>query len=230
MTRRREYRKIYEEHFGKIPKDHKGRSYDIHHIDGDYTNNDISNLIAVSIEEHYKIHKDKEEWGAAWAVSRRFNVDPNEKSKLITKMNLDNAEKGIHWSQVASKQGIHPFQDREFQKYMAAQSKSKGNRSCDREWTCEICGCFGKGASNYTRYHGENCGVASKHVGKIWINNDKITKMIDPEELSLLISEGWQLGRGSTELTSKRLNSKGTTGRANPYIRKTNRPYNTRKV
>lgn len=43
------YRKIYVNHFGPIPKDITGRSYEIHHIDGNHLNNDPNNLKAVSI-------------------------------------------------------------------------------------------------------------------------------------------------------------------------------------
>jgi len=50
------YRTIYEQYFGKIPKDSQGRSYEIHHLDGNHENNDISNLRCVSIQEHYDIH------------------------------------------------------------------------------------------------------------------------------------------------------------------------------
>ena len=50
------YRKIYESHNGPIPKEDNGRSYEIHHIDGNHFNNDPSNLKAVSIQEHYDIH------------------------------------------------------------------------------------------------------------------------------------------------------------------------------
>ena len=32
------HRKIYQEKFGPIPKDEKGRSYEIHHIDGNHKN------------------------------------------------------------------------------------------------------------------------------------------------------------------------------------------------
>jgi hypothetical protein len=46
------HRLIYEDHHGPIPK-----GMQIHHIDGDTTNNDISNLEMVSISEHNKIHK-----------------------------------------------------------------------------------------------------------------------------------------------------------------------------
>lgn len=50
------YRKIWESHHGKIPFDSEGRVYDIHHIDGDRNNNEITNLICLSLEDHYKLH------------------------------------------------------------------------------------------------------------------------------------------------------------------------------
>jgi hypothetical protein len=33
------YRKIYEQNYGHIPKDSAGRTYEIHHIDGNHKNN-----------------------------------------------------------------------------------------------------------------------------------------------------------------------------------------------
>lgn len=50
------YRKLWESTNGPIPKDERGITYDIHHIDGDRTNNNIENLLCVSVEEHYQIH------------------------------------------------------------------------------------------------------------------------------------------------------------------------------
>lgn len=50
------YRKIWEDAYGPIPKDDQGRSYEIHHIDGNRNNNELSNLMCVSIEDHIKIH------------------------------------------------------------------------------------------------------------------------------------------------------------------------------
>ena len=43
------YRKEWIKHYGPIPRDHKGRSYHIHHIDRDRSNNHISNLVVLSI-------------------------------------------------------------------------------------------------------------------------------------------------------------------------------------
>jgi hypothetical protein len=56
QRRKVNYRKIYEQHFGPIPKDNHGRSYQIHHIDGDKNNNNIENLLCLSIEAHYQLH------------------------------------------------------------------------------------------------------------------------------------------------------------------------------
>ena len=50
------YRKIYESHYGKIPKDKDGRSYQIHHIDGNHNNNHNTNLKSLTEKEHYEIH------------------------------------------------------------------------------------------------------------------------------------------------------------------------------
>jgi hypothetical protein len=59
-----DYRKLWESVNGKIPKDKYGRSYEIHHIDGNRKNNSIDNLMCVSIDEHYYIHlKNYEETG-----------------------------------------------------------------------------------------------------------------------------------------------------------------------
>ena len=53
------YREIYVEHYGPIPK-----GYHVHHIDHNPLNNDPKNLVAVSPEEHAKLHGD--DW-TKWA-------------------------------------------------------------------------------------------------------------------------------------------------------------------
>ena len=45
------HRYIWELHNGKIPK-----GYEVHHIDGNTHNNDISNLTLLSIKEHRSLH------------------------------------------------------------------------------------------------------------------------------------------------------------------------------
>ena len=79
------YRKIWEQHYGKIPLDKNGRTYEIHHIDGNKNNNNIENLKCLSIEEHYKIHYEQKDWTACLRMSSRMNISPEEKS-LLAKM------------------------------------------------------------------------------------------------------------------------------------------------
>jgi hypothetical protein len=82
-----QYRKIWEQYHGDIPLDELGRPYDIHHIDGNRENNNIDNLLAVSIQEHYDIHFKQEDWGACKALSMRLNDMPlNEKAELSRKI------------------------------------------------------------------------------------------------------------------------------------------------
>ena len=50
------YRAIYKEHF----KIDFGSDYAVHHIDGDRTNNDISNLVLLPLKLHSKYHFQKQ--------------------------------------------------------------------------------------------------------------------------------------------------------------------------
>jgi hypothetical protein len=114
------YRKIYENHIGSIPKEADGRTYEIHHIDSNHNNNSPSNLIAVTIQEHYDIHYAQSDFGACfWMATQRMNKTPDELSELASKANLKRVEKGIHifqkrldGSSVTGdrvKDGTHPF-------------------------------------------------------------------------------------------------------------------------
>ena len=76
------HRKIYETFVGPIPKDQYGRSYEIHHIDGNHNNNDLNNLLCVTIEEHYAIHLAQGDYKACLIMSQRMKITPEEKSYL----------------------------------------------------------------------------------------------------------------------------------------------------
>jgi len=76
------YRKLWEQNYGPIPKDETGRTYDIHHIDGNRKNNSLDNLICLSIEDHYKIHlkqfeetKSEKEFRSLVFLSKRIKKD-----------------------------------------------------------------------------------------------------------------------------------------------------------
>lgn len=78
------YRRIYEQHHGKIQKDEEGRTYEIHHKDGDDSNNDPSNLVALSIKDHYDLHYSQGDWAACLAMSERMSLTVEEKSYLAS--------------------------------------------------------------------------------------------------------------------------------------------------
>ena len=94
------HRKIYEDHFGSIPKDDDGRSYEIHHIDGNHSNNDPTNLKCVTIQEHYDIHYSQGDWSACQLILTRMNKTPAEISKecsdLATKNNFKRSKNGTN--------------------------------------------------------------------------------------------------------------------------------------
>lgn len=81
------YRKIWESHNGPIPFDEDGRSYEIHHKDGNHTNNDINNLMCISIKEHYDIHFRQGDYAACHLIAKRMAKTPAELSKIISDLN-----------------------------------------------------------------------------------------------------------------------------------------------
>jgi hypothetical protein len=114
------YRKIYENHHGPIPKDAEGRTYEIHHIDGNHKNNNPNNLVAVSIHEHYNIHYSQGDWAACLYIkSQRMDHTPDELSNLAKMANMKRVESGNHhWvggemqrkrMNRLSSNGTHPF-------------------------------------------------------------------------------------------------------------------------
>ena len=91
------YRKIYKKHYGPIPCDSYGRSYEIHHIDGNHNNNDPKNLIAITLQEHYDIHYAQGDWSACYYMSiQRMNKTPAELSDLSKKIQLERVKNGTH--------------------------------------------------------------------------------------------------------------------------------------
>jgi len=111
------YRKIYKKHHGSIPVDDTGRTYDIHHIDGDRKNNDIKNLVALSIEDHYLIHLEQNDYQAAAAIRMRWDKDIAEISKLNSIAAKKRVSGGIH----------HWLGDGSYQRDQQEKLKSSGD-------------------------------------------------------------------------------------------------------
>lgn len=82
MKRSNRHRRVYESHYGKIPTDADGRTFDIHHINGNHEDNRPENLIAVSLQEHYDIHYSQGDYAACQAIVMRMNLDPSHYSTL----------------------------------------------------------------------------------------------------------------------------------------------------
>lgn len=78
----KDYRKIWEEHYGPIPVDEYGRTYEIHHIDGNRQNNDISNLDCMLIQKHYDTHYLQKDYGACLLIAKRMNLPANYLSEI----------------------------------------------------------------------------------------------------------------------------------------------------
>lgn len=91
-------RRIWTQHNGPIPIDDDGFSFEIHHINGDSSDNRIENLLCISIKEHYQIHYDLGDFGAAWAISCRMSDEYKfEKiSEASTNSNQQRVKNGTH--------------------------------------------------------------------------------------------------------------------------------------
>jgi hypothetical protein len=91
------YRKIYENHHGVIPKDEHGKSYDVHHIDFNKSNNDPSNLVALSVQDHYDLHYELGHYNACRLIMKqRINKNSEELSTLARKGALKQLSEGTH--------------------------------------------------------------------------------------------------------------------------------------
>lgn len=88
------HRLIYEDHYGPIPK-----GMQIHHIDGDTTNNDISNLQLVSISEHNKIHK----VGNTYTLGHKHTHETKQEMSIKAKERWANLEYRQKMSEIQTK-------------------------------------------------------------------------------------------------------------------------------
>ena len=181
------YRKIYESHHGPIPKDTTGRTYEIHHIDGNRKNNSLENLIALSIQEHFDLHYSQQDWFACHRLATRMRKPKEEVAELSRQAQLQKVANGTHpllrradgtshaSDRVAA--GTHHFLGGELQrKYNAKRVKDGTHPFLDKKATKARVKrqlANGKHASqiqktcehchrlvdsaNYSRWHGDRC-------------------------------------------------------------------------
>jgi hypothetical protein len=91
----KDYRKLY----GRYHQSSLLDGVDIHHIDGDHSNNDPKNLQAVTLEEHYNIHKSQDDFYACFMIAQRMKIKPDDWHQMAQangrKSANANKEKGI---------------------------------------------------------------------------------------------------------------------------------------
>lgn len=152
------YRRIYEQQYGPIPKDSEGKTYDIHHIDGNHKNNDPSNLVALTIQEHYDIHHKQHDWGACHRMAIRMKFSPDEISDLAKKAVMKQIEDGKNVlvgpenNRRMLEEGTHPLLGGEASRKGIQSQLKNGTHASQMVKECEICGKSIKGAANYQRH------------------------------------------------------------------------------
>ena len=134
---------MWESINGPIPKDDNGRSYEIHHIDGNHKNNDISNLKLVTIEEHYRIHFLQEDWNACKLIALRMNVSPKEISMLSSLSARKRVQEGTHHFLKGGpredlKGDNNPMKRPEVAKKVSDKSKGKPRNWTDKRTQADI--------------------------------------------------------------------------------------------
>ena len=179
MGKRVNYRWIWEKNHGPIPKDENGISYQIHHIDGNRDNNDLSNLMCVSLDEHIEIHKNQGEMeSVSFLEQMRGNITTGWKHSDETKNKISEIQK----QQYANGERIHPMLGKkrpdvvqrnkqghsdEIRKKMSEIKKNnptnywlgksrKGMVQNHPTYECPHCGKIGKGTA-MKRFHFDNC-------------------------------------------------------------------------
>lgn len=167
------YRRIYEQTYGPIPAGH-----DIHHKDGDPFNNDPSNLIALTPEEHYNIHLQQGDYRSASMIAKRIHyaLSSEQLSEIARLSVLEQIKNGKHnlsnpilRQQYVDKQmqeGTHPFLRSDIQSNNgikgAAASRAKrttrflSDNPNSKLKTCEHCG-KEVTAPVYGKCHGVKC-------------------------------------------------------------------------
>lgn len=82
MRKSKDHRKVWVEAHGPIPKDENGRSFEIHHINGNHQDNRLENLECLRIEEHFQRHLENGDFGACVLIGKRMSMSPEELSAV----------------------------------------------------------------------------------------------------------------------------------------------------
>ena len=156
-------RQIYLKYYGNIPLGTDGRPYEVHHIDGNPSNNDISNLKAISIQDHYSIHYLQGDWAACVRIAAKLKLPQAELTEMArrnaTKINAKTLKDGTHnflgknnhvHAKVAN--GTHHTLGPGHNLRLLATGKHPSQKLKCCPNCHQVCD-----SANYARYHGDNC-------------------------------------------------------------------------
>lgn len=122
------HREIWKKYFGEIPKDEIGRTYEIHHINGNHQDNRIENLKLVTIQEHYDIHYENGDYGACVLIAKRMNLKPDYISKIqmgVKRPGVGGVKKGtVPWNKNKSGYKLH---SEETKKILSEKNSGQNN-------------------------------------------------------------------------------------------------------
>jgi hypothetical protein len=132
-----DYRKLWIEYYGAIPIDENGRSYEIHHKDGNKNNNSIENLQCLSISEHFKIHLEQKDFTACSLIASRMSNSNFSGYKLKplskeTKQKIRNKLLGTLITESTKRKISLSLKGRKFSEIhkQKISNNSIGNKSC----------------------------------------------------------------------------------------------------
>lgn len=208
------YRKKWEKVNGPIPRDEQGRSYEIHHIDGNRKNNDISNLKCLSLQEHYELHLLQGDYAAAFRIAQRMTISVEEKSRLMSLSNKKRLAEGIHPfidKEVRAKakrtimeqlkNGTHTFLNKK-EEWLIKANKTYAQNHNRSELVREGWEKYKKENPNNTRTIKGSKAGAAKTKGTKWFHKLDGSHLRCAED-DIRIKEGWIPGRFNPNLKNK---------------------------
>ena len=184
------YRKIWESCFGAAPIDEVGRPFDIHHLDGNRNNNEISNLKAVSIREHYNIHYNQGDWGACVMIKKRLNLSKEEVELIVQKRS-------------ESRKGTTQSDETKEKIRSTLTGRKRGPLS--EEWKAKLSKANKGKKRNNGRTGSRHSEEAKKKIGEANSKALKGRKLSEEERLKRIGRVSWNKGGTCSEETKKRI-------------------------
>lgn len=88
------HRRAFIKAYGRPPKP----GYHLHHIDGNYSNNSVDNLVELTPKEHYDIHYNQGDWAACILLADAAQIPPEVIAQVYREHGLNCVERqlGIH--------------------------------------------------------------------------------------------------------------------------------------